>query len=216
MKLVLFSGGVDSTTCLAISKAKDKDVISVSFDYGQRHRKPEIEAAKKIAKYYNVEQKIIDLKDIFKSGNSSLTNLEKEISHGDYKNQIEEDISNTEVEFRNGVFISIMASLAMQYNADEIYFGAHQDDSGTIYPDCSPEFVESIKKAIEIGTSGKVTLKAPFLNSTKTEIVSEGLKLGVPYEMTYSCYEGTVPPCGVCGTCIDRKKAFLNNGLEID
>lgn len=216
MKLVLFSGGVDSTTCLAIAKNKDKDVIAISFDYGQRHREPEINAACEIAKYYKVEQKIIDLKNIFKDGNSSLTDLEKEVSHGDYNDQIENGESNTEVEFRNGVFISIMASLAMQYGADEIYFGAHMDDRGAIYPDCSPEFVESMKNAVKIGTSNKVELVVPFLNSTKTDIVKEGISLGVPYEMTYSCYEGTIPPCGVCGTCIDRKKAFLNNGLDID
>lgn len=211
MKLVLFSGGVDSTTCLALAKKKDKDVLAISFDYGQRHKKAEIDAAKKIAEYYEVDQRIIDLKDIFKAGHSSLTDLKKDVSKGDYSDQ--ED-ANTEVEFRNGVFIAILTSLAIQYGADEIYFGAHQDDSGTIYPDCSPEFIEAMNDAIVIGSRGKVKLVAPFKDKTKTEIVAKGLELGVDYRMTYSCYEGTIPPCGKCGTCIDRKKAFRANGLD--
>ncbi|MDY6065943.1 MAG: 7-cyano-7-deazaguanine synthase QueC [Finegoldia sp.] len=213
MKLVLFSGGVDSTTCLALAKQKDEDVIAVSFDYGQRHREAEITAAQKIADYYGVRQRIINLKDIFKDGNSSLTDPDKTVSKGAYSDQ--ED-ANTEVEFRNGVFIAILTSLAMQYGADEIYFGAHRDDSGIIYPDCSPEFISAMNEAIAIGTRGKVKLVAPFKDNTKTEIVAKGLELGVPYEMTYSCYEGTVPPCGKCGTCIDRKKAFRANGLDFD
>lgn len=94
----------------------------------------------------------------------------------------------------------------MQYNANEIYYGAHKDDSGAIYPDCSIEFLEPINKTIEIGTSKKVKVNAPFIKFTKKEIVKLGKELNVPYQMTYSCYNGTVPPCGKCCTCIDRKK----------
>lgn len=104
----------------------------------------------------------------------------------------------------------------MQYNADEIYYGAHKDDSGPIYPDCSIEFLESIDKTINIGSSNKVKVNAPFINFTKKEIVKLGKKLHVPYKMTYSCYNGTTPPCGKCGTCIDRKKAFMENELNFD
>lgn len=211
MKMVLFSGGVDSSTCLAMAKRTGDSVITVSFDYGQRHNEQELEAAKKIAEYYEVEQINIDLKDIFKHGNSSLTDLSLEVSEGDYAKQ---ENANTEVEFRNGIFISVLASLAMQYKADEIYFGAHKDDSGVIYPDCSSEFVKAMEEAINVGSRGEVTLQVPFLNKTKTELVAYGKSIGVPYHLTYSCYNGTNPPCGKCGTCIDREKAFLENGLD--
>lgn len=213
MKLVLFSGGVDSTTCLAMAKEKDPKTIAVCFDYGQRHKEEELLAAEIIAKYYGVPLKKINLTSIFSQGKSSLTDLRKDVSMGDYSQQ--EDI-NTEVEFRNGVFLSILTSLAMQYQGDEIYFGAHQDDSGTVYPDCSPEFVGSMAQAIKVGSHGKVHLKVPFLYKNKTQVVEYGKSMGVPYELTYSCYMGTNPPCGKCGTCLDRKKAFVANGLDFD
>ncbi|CRH91602.1 7-cyano-7-deazaguanine synthase [Chlamydia trachomatis] len=213
MKMVLFSGGVDSTTCLAMAKEKDEDVIAISFYYGQRHSEQELNAAKEVAKYYNVKQIFIDLKDVFKHGNSSLIDLDLEVSEGDYA---EQENANTEVEFRNGIFISVLASLAMQYKADEIYFGAHKDDSGVIYPDCSPEFVKAMEEAIKVGSRDTVALKVPFLDKTKTELVAYGKTIGVPYNLTYSCYNGTNPPCHKCGTCIDREKAFIANGLDRD
>lgn len=213
MKLVLFSGGVDSTTCLALAKEKDKDVMCISFDYGQRHRKYELEAAQKIAKYYNVDYRIIDIKSIFQNGHSSLTDLNLKVTKGDYNVQNE---ANTEVEFRNGVFLGILASLAMQYEADEIYYGAHRDDKGAIYHDCTKEFLDAMNKTVNLGTGGKVRINAPFIDSRKADIVAVGKKLKVPYELTYSCYNGTMPPCGKCGTCIDRKKAFLENGIDLD
>lgn len=213
MKLVLFSGGVDSTTCLALAKEKDKDVMCISFDYGQRHRKYELEAAQKIAKYYNVDYRIIDIKSIFQNGHSSLTDLNLKVTKGDYNVQNE---ANTEVEFRNGVFLGILASLAMQYEADEIYYGAHRDDKGAIYHDCTKEFLDAMNKTVNLGTGGKVRINAPFIDSRKADIVAVGKKLKVPYELTYSCYNGTMFPCGKCGTCIDRKKAFLENGIDLD
>lgn len=212
MKLVLFSGGVDSTTCLALAKTLDRDVRCISFDYGQRHREAELKAAKNIAAYYDVPFEILDIKPIFAGGKSSLTNENMEMSLGAYADQ--EDL-NTEVEFRNGVFIAILTSIALQYGADEIYYGAHQDSGGNIYPDCSPEFFKAMADAVYFGSGKKVRLNAPFINGTKADIVKKGLELGVPYEMTYSCYMGTNPPCGKCGTCIDRKKAFEANGLDL-
>lgn len=210
--IVLLSGGVDSSTCLALAKQSHEEVIAVTIDYGQTHKR-EIEAAKKVAEYYKVEKHIIlDLKNIFKNSHSSLNSESGlEITTGDYKNQ--KNI-NTEVEFRNGIFLTIMAGLALQYDADHIYYGAHKDDSGAIYADCSDEFIDSIKETILIGTRKKVELITPFKNNTKNEIVKLGLKLQVPYNLTYSCYKGTWPPCGECGTCIDRKKAFKKNGIK--
>lgn len=216
MKLVLLSGGVDSTTALALALSKDPQVEAVSFSYNQKHRELELAAATKIAQYYKVPHQMIDVATLFAGSHSSLNAANHmEVSTGDYANQIETHAANTEVEFRNGIFIAILASIAMQKGADEIYFGAHLDDSGVIYPDCSPEFIASMNETVQLGTGGKVRLSAPFGNMKKADIVRTGVALGVPYEMTYSCYNGVYPPCGKCGTCIDRQKAFKANGLEI-
>ena len=200
MKLVLLSGGVDSSTALALALSQDSQVEAISFSYNQKHKELELEAARKIAAYYKVPHQILEVSSVF-SG-----------STGDYATQTE---VNTEVEFRNGIFISILAGIAMQKGASEIYFGAHLDDSGVIYPDCSPEFIEAMNQAVQLGSGGKVRLTAPFGQVKKKDIVAKGVELGVPYELTYSCYNGVYPPCGKCGTCIDRNKAFLANGLEI-
>ena len=211
MKLVLLSGGVDSSTALALALSQDPQVEAISFSYNQKHK--ELEAARKIADYYKVPHQILEVSSVF-SGSKSSLNAENdiEVSTGDYATQTE---ANTEVEFRNGIFISILAGIAMQKGASEIYFGAHLDDSGVIYPDCSPEFIEAMNQAVQLGSGGKVRLTAPFGQVKKKDIVTKGVELGVPYELTYSCYNGVYPPCGKCGTCIDRNKAFLANGLEI-
>ena len=213
MKLVLLSGGVDSSTALALALSKDSQVEAISFSYNQKHKELELEAARKIADYYKVPHQILEVSSVFSGSKSSLNaGNDIEVSTGDYATQTE---ANTEVEFRNGIFISILAGIAMQKGASEIYFGAHLDDSGVIYPDCSPEFIEAMNQAVQLGSGGKVRLTAPFGQVKKKDIVAKGVELGVPYELTYSCYNGVYPPCGKCGTCIDRNKAFLANGLEI-
>lgn len=211
--IILLSGGVDSTTCLALAKEEYDEIIAVSIDYGQTHKR-ELEAAEKICQYYKTPHKVIDLKDIFKSSKSSLNaNSGITITEGDYKDQTLSKQINTEVEFRNGIFISIMASLALQFKAEAIFYGAHKDDSGAIYADCSDEFIDKITELVSIGTKNKVSLITPFKNYTKADIVKKGLELNVPYKLTYSCYKGGEKPCGKCGTCIDRKKAFKANGI---
>jgi protein ExsB len=209
--LVLLSGGVDSSTCLAMALDNKEEVIAISIEYGQSHGKRELQAAKDIANYYKVDHRIIDLSNIFNASKSSLNkNNNLEVSKGEYAEQ--ENI-NTEVEFRNGVFLSVMASLALQFDANKIYYGAHLDDSGAIYADTSEEFIDSITKTIDIGTRSEVEVVTPFRNKRKEDIVRTGLELNLPYELTYSCYVGGDKPCGECGTCIDRKKAFLANGI---
>lgn len=213
MKLVLLSGGVDSSTALALAKATDTDILAITFTYNQQHEQMELLAAQKVSEYYQVNHKIMDLSSIFSDSQSALSlNNDIPIAEGAYG---ESNELNTEVEFRNGVFLAILASLAKQYRADEIYFGAHQDESGTVYPDCSPEFIQTMNQAIQLGTNNSVSIKAPFMTRLKKDIVATGIELEVPYELTYSCYKGTDPACGVCGTCIDRKKAFEANGLEV-
>lgn len=221
--LVLNSGGVDSTTCLsvAINELGLDNVSTVSVFYGQKHSK-ELECAKKIADYYGVKHYELDLSAIFKYSNCSLLSQStEEIIHESYAQQIAKDgegMVRTYVPFRNGLMLSAVATLAVSIYPDDmidIYLGAHADDSaGRAYADCSEEFTKAIGQAINIGTYEKVNLRAPLVNLSKAEVVREGLKLGTPYELTWSCYEGGETPCGTCGTCIDRAIAFKLNNIS--
>ena len=217
--LVLFSGGVDSTTCLAIAVEKygKNNVIALSISYGQKHTK-EIQAAEKIAAYYGVELKRLDLARIFEGSDCSLLSSSSEdIPKESYAEQLKKTDGkpvSTYVPFRNGLFLSCAASVALSNGCTEIYYGIHTDDAaGNAYPDCSEEFNNAINSAIYIGSGNALKVTAPFVNMKKADIVAEGLKLKVPYKMTWSCYEGGEKPCGVCGTCRDRIVAFRANGI---
>lgn len=217
--LVLFSGGVDSTTCLAIAidKYGKENVVALSVSYGQKHTK-EIEAAEKVIKYYGVEHIKLDLAKIFEYSNCSLlSHSDEEIPKENYASQLEKTDGkpvSTYVPFRNGLFLSTAASVALSKNCSVIYYGAHSDDAaGNAYPDCSDAFNNAINEAIYIGSGNQLKVEAPFVGLNKSEVVKKGLQLKVPYELTWSCYEGGDKPCGKCGTCIDRKAAFLANGI---
>ena len=220
--IVLSSGGVDSTTCLsiAINELGKENVSTVSILYGQKHSK-EIECAKKIAEYYGVKHYELDLSAIFKYSNCPLLSQStEEIDQSSYAEQIKKSkdgIVNTYIPFRNGLMLSSVAALALSIYPDDevdIYLGAHADDAaGAAYADCSEEFTNTMGAAISIGTYGRVKLKAPFTNLNKAELVREGLRLGTPYHLTWSCYEGGETPCGKCGTCIDREIAFKLNDI---
>jgi 7-cyano-7-deazaguanine synthase len=221
--VVLSSGGVDSTTCLAVAidKYGAENVTSLSVTYGQKHSK-ELDCAEAVANYYGVNHKVMDLSNIYKD-NSSCTLLvgNGEMEHTSYAEQInksETGIVNTFVPFRNGLLIASAAAYAMGVYPDEeveLYLGAHSDDAaGNAYPDCSKEFTDAMYKAVYAGTGGYVKPTAPFVGLHKSDIVKIGLDLNVPYNLTWSCYEGGDIQCGTCGTCIDRKKAFELNGVE--
>lgn len=217
--LVLFSGGVDSTTCLAmaVDKYGRENVIALSVSYGQKHTK-EIQAAEKIADYYGVELKKLDLAKVFEGSDCSLLSASGEdIPKESYAEQLEKTGGkpvSTYVPFRNGLFLSCAASVAISNGCTEIYYGIHMDDAaGNAYPDCSEEFNEAINSAIYIGSGRQLKVTAPFVNMRKSDIVAKGLNLNVPYRMTWSCYEGREKPCGVCGTCRDRIAAFKANGI---
>lgn len=223
--IVLSSGGVDSTTCvgMAVDKLGKENVTTVSIYYGQKHSK-ELECADKIARYYGVDHKVIDLSKtgIMDDSNCPLLQQSTEqIPEQSYAEQIEkngEGMVTTYVPFRNGLMLASIAAFAMsKYPEDEvaIYLGAHADDAaGDAYADCSPEFVHFMGCAIYKGTYGKVTVLSPLVYMNKAQVVATGLKLKVPYELTWSCYNGGDRPCGKCGTCIDRANAFAANGVE--
>ena len=217
--LVLSSGGLDSTTCLAfaVSKYGRENVIALSIMYGQKHSK-EIEASKKTAQYYGVERMELDLSKIFEFSDCSLlSSSEKEIPHESYAKQLEKTDGSpvsTYVPFRNGLFLSSAAAIALSKGCGVIYYGAHSDDAaGNAYPDCSEVFNNAMNKAIYEGSGKQLRIEAPFVSMTKADVVKKGMELKVPYELTWSCYEGGDKPCGKCGTCIDRKAAFEKNGL---
>lgn len=219
--LVLFSGGIDSTTALglAIQKYGKDQVIALSVSYGQKHDK-EIKAAIAVAQYYGVEHLFLDLSKIFQYSNCSLLQQSTEdIPEESYAEQIlktngDKPVS-TYVPFRNGLFLSSAASIALSKDCEVIYYGAHADDSADFaYPDCSPVFNQAMNEAIWEGSGHQLKIEAPFVNVSKAEVVRIGLELGVPYELTWSCYEGGEKPCGKCGTCIDRAAAFQANHVE--
>lgn len=216
--LVLVSGGLDSTTCLAMAVKKygNENVVALSIFYGQKHDK-EIKSAKAVTSYYDVEWLQLDLSKMFQYSNCSLlSHSEEEIPKETYAEQLEKTDGtpvSTYVPFRNGLFLASAASIALSKECSVIYYGAHSDDAaGSAYPDCSDEFNEAMNKAIYTGSGNALHIEAPFVNMTKGEVVKKGLELDVPYELTWSCYEGHEKPCGICGTCRDRIAAFEWNG----
>lgn len=216
--LVLFSGGLDSSTLLAmaVDRYGAENVYALSIFYGQKHDR-ELEAAKQVARYYGVQQRFLDLAPIFAESDSSLlAGSAEQIPHETYAAQLatEDDATvSTYVPFRNGLFLSSAASMALSLDCSVVCYGAHADDwAGCAYPDCSPAFVDAMASAIDQGTGGQLKLVAPFVSWSKARIVEEGLKRGVPYQLTWSCYEGADEPCGTCATCLDRQRAFELNG----
>lgn len=221
--LVLSSGGVDSTTCvgIAVKDVGSENVSTVSVFYGQKHNK-ELECAEKVAEFYNVKHYVLDLSNVLQYSNCSLMkNSTEEIPMMSYADQIKkngEGKVSTYVPFRNGLMLSAVAALAQSIYPDDdvdIYLGAHADDAaGRAYADCSEEFTSAMNTAIVIGTYGKVRVVAPLVNLNKAGVVKLGLSIDVPYNLTYSCYNGREKACGRCGTCIDRLNAFKANGVQ--
>lgn len=220
--LVLNSGGADSSTCvgIAVSKHGNENVSTVSVNYGQKHVK-ELKCAEQVAEYYNVKHYVLDLSNVLQYSNCSLmADSTEDIPMMSYADQIAkngEGKVSTYVPFRNGLMLASVAALAQSIYPDDnvdIYLGAHADDAaGRAYADCSEEFTSAMNTAIVIGTYGKVRVVAPLVNMTKAEVIATGLKLGVPYNLTYSCYNGGDKACGKCGTCLDRLAAFKANGV---
>ena len=217
--LVLFSGGLDSSVCLglAVKKYGADEVLALSIYYGQKHNK-EMLASEKIAQHYGVKRMTLDLGEIFKDSNCTLLEgASEEIPHEDYAAQLEKTKGapvNTYVPYRNGLFLSSAASIALSHGCEVIYYGAHADDAaGNAYPDTSVAFNKAMSDAIYIGSGNVLKLIAPFIDKPKAAVVAIGSAIDVPFELTWSCYEGHDKACGVCGTCRDLLQAFKVNGL---
>jgi 7-cyano-7-deazaguanine synthase len=213
--LVLHSGGLDSTTLLKVAMDECDDVESLTILYGQKHEK-EVDAAVEICRRFGVEHGVIEIPNIFKGYGSTLIDDDKPQPQMTYEELREsEGPSPTYVPFRNAIFLSMATARALVANADYVYFGAHADDAHNwAYPDCTPEFIGAMTNAVNVGTYYKTRLRSPFMWATKAEIVRIGTKLGVPFEATWSCYDGGELQCGVCPTCVSRKEAFRQAGIE--
>lgn len=220
--LVLSSGGIDSTTCVAwaIDKYGKNNVCTLSFEYGQKHSK-ELQCAKQVAEFYDIKNIVLDVSQIFKYSECCLLRQNAGgIPHTNYVEQAMQSKTgevSTSVPFRNGLFLSCATVLArsLWHNEEStIVIGVHADDAaGNAYADCSGKFVRAISTAMSTGTYNMVQLEAPFTYCNKSQVIKTGLELGAPYQFTWSCYEGGDKPCGICATCRDRAAAFELNGV---
>jgi 7-cyano-7-deazaguanine synthase len=211
--LVVLSGGLDSCVALALARKDNDGVETLSFNYGQRHDR-EILAAEKIAEYYDVGHTVITVP--LGTGESVLMDHGASMPQMTYEElQAAEGPSPTYVPYRNGTFLSLAASGALDMGLDYIYAGMHSEDAHNwAYPDCTPEFIGAMQNAIYIGTYFKVRLVCPFTYKTKAQIIALGAELGAPLHLTYSCYEGREISCGRCPTCVARLEAFKANQLS--
>ena len=204
MKAVLiFSGGMDSTTLLYDLIHEGYEVSAITFDYRQKHHK-EIRCAEKTCKKLQVPHKIIDVSVLNDLAPSSLTRAQWDVPEGNYA---EETMKQTVVPNRNMVFLSLAASYAIGIGAKDLFYAAHAGDHA-IYPDCRLAFVSAMTTALHLCDWNDVTLHAPYLMISKGDIVKKGLALNVDYVDTWSCYKGEDLPCGKCGACTERREAF--------
>jgi len=210
---VLLSGGLDSTVSLYFARSQGFVCFCLIFDYGQRHRK-EIYAARKIARQANCRFQIVKINLAWKG--SSL--LDKKLRLPISQRQTVNTIPSTYVPARNIIFLSFALSYAEAIRAKAIFIGAHaQDYSG--YPDCRPEFYRAFSRVIATGTKAgvektKIKVLTPLIHKTKAQIIKLGAKLGVPFGLTWSCYQGGKYPCGKCDSCYFRAKGFQESGLK--
>ena len=200
--LIVYSGGLDSTTLLY--EYKDSIALAVSFDYGSKHNAKEISCAREHCERLGIRHLVIPLGFIGQYFKSDLLLGGGEIPEGAYA---DENMKSTVVPFRNGIMLSVAAGLAESYELDAILIANHSGDHA-IYPDCRPEFISGMADAVKAGTYNGVKVLSPYCNITKRDIALRGRALGVDYARTYSCYKGGEKHCGKCGTCTERKEAL--------
>lgn len=215
--VVLLSGGMDSATALAVAKSEGFEVIALTIDYGQRHKK-EIEAAKHVAEHFRVKDHRIVHLDLTEIGGSALTDRRIPVPEQRRLEEIGQGIPATYVPARNTIFLSYALGLAEATGAKALYIAANQVDySG--YPDCRPEFYKAFQEVARLGTKRGVEgdvieIRTPLISMSKADIVRKGDELGVPWKLTWSCYKGGAKACGVCDSCQLRLKGFREAGVK--
>jgi 7-cyano-7-deazaguanine synthase len=206
--VVIYSGGMDSFTVLNRALHDGKEVYALTFDYGQRHVK-EIEYASTVCKSLDVNHKVIDISAINQLlAGSSLTD-DIDIPEGHYE---AESMKSTVVPNRNMILLSLAVGYAVSVGASQVYYGAHSGDHA-IYPDCRPEFVMKMNDVCKIANYESVEIFSPYLTVTKSDILTDGLKMGLKYDNTWTCYNGREKACGQCGACQERLEAFSDNNV---
>lgn len=207
--VVIYSGGMDSFTLLHLARSRGLKVHALSFNYGQRHVR-ELEAARAVCQAEGIPHKVIDIRAMSEvMAGSSLTS-DTEVPEGHYE---EDSMKSTVVPNRNMILLSLATGYAVTVGAGAVWYGAHGGDHA-IYPDCRPEFVEKMDAVCRIANYEPVGIEAPFMALDKGEILAEGLKLGLDYSQTWTCYNGRDKACGRCGSCVERLEAFAAHGLE--
>lgn len=206
--VIIVSGGLDSITLLH-DKA-ETIALAISFDYGQNHSKKELPYAEYHCQKLGIPHITIPLTFMHQYFKSSLLEGAEAIPEGHYE---EENMKSTVVPFRNGIMLAIATGIAESHELKRVYIANHGGDH-TIYPDCRPEFIDAMDKATSAGTFVDVRVEAPYTNISKADIVRRGTALGIDYAKTWSCYKGSEMHCGKCGTCVERKEAFADAGVE--
>ena len=206
--VVIYSGGMDSFTVLNRALHDGKEVYALTFDYGQRHVK-EIEYASTVCQSLDVNHKVIDISAINQLlAGSSLTD-DIDIPEGHYE---AESMKSTVVPNRNMILLSLAVGYAVSVGASQVYYGAHSGDHA-IYPDCRPEFVMKMNEVCKIANYESVEIFSPYLTVTKSDILTDGLRMGLKYDNTWTCYNGREKACGQCGACQERLEAFSENNV---
>lgn len=203
--VVLVSGGMDSVAALYEAREHHHVVTALSFEYGSKHNSKEIPFAAFHCAQFGISHRVIPLDFIGELFKSDLLKSGRAIPDGHYE---EQTMRQTVVPFRNGIMLSIAAGFAESIGAEALVIAAHAGDH-TIYPDCREDFMRSMADAIRLGTYAQVEILRPFIRLTKAQIAARGQQLGVDFSKTWSCYKGGDIHCGTCGTCVERREAFL-------
>jgi len=210
--VVILSGGMDSATATFIAKKEGYEIIPLHFNYGQRTERKELESFNKICDYLNLKNRyVIDIPFFKQIGASALVDENIEVP----TDGIKPGIPITYVPFRNGIFLSIAAAVGEKEGAEAIFIGVVEEDSSG-YPDCREDFIKKMQDAINAGTKPetKIEIKIPLIHLKKEDIVKKAIEVGVPLELTWSCYKEEDEACGVCDSCRLRLKGFEKAGIE--
>lgn len=207
--VVLCSGGMDSVTALHWARREHDVVAAVSFEYGAKHNAREIPWAREHAAGMGVRHELITLDFMERLFASDLLKSGGAVPDGHYEEKV---MKQTVVPFRNAIMLSIAGGFAESAGAEGLVIAAHGGDHA-IYPDCREDFMRAMGEALRLGTYAGIRLLRPFIAMNKGEIASAGARLGVDFRRTWSCYKGGAVHCGTCGTCVERREAFLQAGL---
>ena len=206
--ILIYSGGMDSTTLLY--EYQERIAIALSFDYGSNHNAKEVKCAEIHCDRLGITHMVIPLDFVRRYFRSSLLDGAEAIPEGSYD---DENMRSTVVPFRNGIMLSVAVGMAESNGLQYVMMANHAGDH-TIYPDCRPAFVDAFDRAAETGTYNGVRLLSPYVNMTKGEIAKRGRQLGIDYAETWSCYKGEEKHCGRCGTCVERREALAEAGIN--